>query len=57
MASETGTMVYKLLTSSDTVCAFASSVSYFCLAIRLEVSIIAPGTFSKSGVEKVFKLL
>ena len=57
MASETGTMVYKLLTSKDTVCAFASSVSYFYLAIRLQVSIIAPGTFSKSGVEKVFKLL
>ena len=57
MASGTGTMVYKLLTSSDTVCAFASSVSYYCLAIRLEVSIIAPGAFSKSGVEKVSKFL
>ena len=50
--------MYRLLTSSDTICPFASSsrFSCFCLAIRFEVSMLATGIFSNSGVKKVIKM-
>ena len=46
-----GTLLDEILISRDNNCTFSSTVSSFRFAIRLTISILTPGKFTKNGVE------
>ena len=58
IASLTGKFVYKLITSNETLLSSGPIFmdSSFLRAFSVDVSLLAPGTSSKSGVRNLFKL-